>query len=68
MKILLIDRDADLAASIAFTLGHAGYESCIAPDGASALRLLDLESPDLVLLEHHPPAAERSPRSQWARL
>jgi DNA-binding response OmpR family regulator len=58
MKILLIDRDAELAASIAFTLRQIGCESCLADDSASAVRLLELESPDLVLLEHHAPAIQ----------
>src|SRR5262245_16781878 len=52
MKILLVDQDAELRALIAFTLGQSGFESCLAADQASALQLLELESPDLALLDN----------------
>jgi DNA-binding response OmpR family regulator len=55
MKILLVDQDEELRALIAFTLGQAGYESSPAADRAGALQLLELESPDLALLDHAPP-------------
>lgn len=55
MKILLVDQDEELRALIAFSLSQSGYESCLAADGARALRLLELESPDLAVLDHAPP-------------
>ena len=54
MKILLVDQDAELCALLAFTLGQSGYECCTASDRAAALQLLELESPDLALLDHTP--------------
>ena len=52
MKILLVDLDAELRALIAFALAQSGFESCLAVDEDSALKLLELESPDLALLDH----------------
>jgi len=51
MKILVVDRDAQFAALIAFALEQASYEICVAADKATALRHLLLESPDLALLD-----------------
>jgi DNA-binding response OmpR family regulator len=52
MKILVIDRDAQFAALMAFALEQASYEICLAPDRTTALRHLLLENPDLALLDH----------------
>src|SRR4030095_13781306 len=54
MKILLVDQDEELRALIAFTLGQSGYDSCMATDHASALQLLELESPVLALIDQGP--------------
>lgn len=54
MKILLVDQDAELCALLAFTLGQSGYECCMAADRAGALQLLELQSPDLALVDHTP--------------
>jgi len=54
MKILLVDQDEELRALIAFTLGQAGYESCVATDRAGALQMLELESPALALIDQGP--------------
>ena len=51
MKILVIDRDAQLAALMAFALEQASYEICVAADSATALRHLLLENPALALLD-----------------
>jgi DNA-binding response OmpR family regulator len=51
MKILVIDRDAQFAALMAFALEQASYEICLAADRATALRHLLLENPDLALLD-----------------
>ena len=61
MKILVIDRDAQFAALMAFALEQASYEICVAADKATALRHLLLESPDLALLDtSDDPTASRS--------
>ena len=51
MKILVIDRDAQFAALLAFALERASYEICVATDSATALRHLLLENPALALLD-----------------
>ena len=50
-RLLLVDDDADLRASLAEALGDAGYAVMEAADGQAALVLLDRERPDLVLLD-----------------
>jgi DNA-binding response OmpR family regulator len=52
MKIMVIDRDAQFAAMMAFALEQAAHEIVIGADRATALRHLLLESPDLALLDH----------------
>jgi DNA-binding response OmpR family regulator len=52
MKIMVIDRDEQFAAMIAFALEQAAHEIVIGADRSTALRHLLLESPDLALLDH----------------
>ncbi len=47
--ILLVEDDADVRSYVAETLGGLGYDVLEAPDGSSALRLLD-EYPSVALL------------------
>lgn len=49
--ILLVDDDALMRRSLAFTLEQAGYRTSAAADAEDALALLRLDSPDLVLLD-----------------
>ena len=51
MKILVIDRDAQFAALIAFALEQASYQICLAGDAQTALRHLEVQNPDLALLD-----------------
>lgn len=51
MKILVIDRDAQFAALIAFALEQASYQICLAADVRTALRHLQQQNPDLALLD-----------------
>ena len=57
MKLLSADDDKDLLALIAFTLSQAGYLVLKASDGTSAIRLIEAESPDLVILDIKMPGA-----------
>lgn len=52
MRVLLIERDVELASLLAFIFEQAGDESVLAIDRAGALQLLQLDNPDLVLIGH----------------
>ena len=49
--ILLIDDDALLRRSLAFSLENAGYQVTVATDAEAGLALLDGLSPQLLLLD-----------------
>jgi DNA-binding response OmpR family regulator len=55
MRILLVERDAELASLLAFVLDQGGHDSSLAVDRAGALQLLQLEGPDLALLAQGAP-------------
>ena len=50
-KILIVDDDPLLRAMAATTLRHVGYEIDEAEDGERALRLVEVSSYDLLLLD-----------------
>jgi DNA-binding response OmpR family regulator len=50
-RILVVDDDKQLLRLIQSYLGQAGYEVLAAADGATALRLIRGERPDLVILD-----------------
>jgi DNA-binding response OmpR family regulator len=50
-KILLVEDETSLQATIAYNLKKAGYEISTAADGESALELARNQHPDLVLLD-----------------
>ena len=49
--ILVVDDERDLADLVAVNLELAGYRASRAHDGAEALRMIEQEAPDLVLLD-----------------
>jgi len=51
VKALVVDDDRVLADLIAFTLRRAGFAAVQAGDAAGALRLLEREDPDLLILD-----------------
>lgn len=51
MKILIVDDDNELRDLIGFALRQAGYITVAAGDGPEALRLFEVEQPDLVVLD-----------------
>jgi len=50
-RILVVEDDADLRASVAQTLQEEGYEVDVARNGRDALEALTRSAPDLVLLD-----------------
>mgnify|MGYP001765505500 FL=1 len=50
-KILIVDDDRDLTASLARVLEAHGYDVAAAPSGADGLKALLAERPDLVVLD-----------------
>jgi DNA-binding response OmpR family regulator len=54
-RILLVEDDSDLATLYRGVLRMAGFECLCASDGWNALRMVDDERPDLVVLDIHLP-------------
>lgn len=50
-KILIVDDDKDLVASLEQVLLAKGYEVASAADGVEGLKALEAEKPDLVILD-----------------
>lgn len=50
-KILLVDDERDITSNLAAFLGRSGYLTLTAADGEEALHKLDLETPDLIVLD-----------------
>jgi len=50
-KILAVDDDKDVLKLLETALGRAGYDVATALDGPSALKYIDAEHPDLMLLD-----------------
>ena len=50
-KILVVDDERVLAETIAYNLEQAGYQVTLAGDGASALKAIAHETPDLIILD-----------------
>jgi DNA-binding response OmpR family regulator len=51
MKILVVDDDRELADLLRYTFQRAGYRVMTAFDGESALKICQLEMPDVVVLD-----------------
>jgi len=50
-RVLVVDDEPTLLATLRFNLEREGYEVIVAADGAEALMLAEQEQPDLVLLD-----------------
>lgn len=50
-KVLIVDDEPNIVASLEFLLRQCGYEVHVAADGAAALRQVQAVAPDLVLLD-----------------
>jgi two-component system, chemotaxis family, CheB/CheR fusion protein len=51
LRVLVVEDDADLAASLAGWLGRCGHEVRVATDGTAALRATEASHPDVMLLD-----------------
>lgn len=51
VKILVVDDNVDAADSLSLLLQLSGHELTVAHDGAEALRLLEQDVPDMILLD-----------------
>jgi two-component system response regulator VicR/two-component system response regulator RegX3 len=49
--LLLVDDEAPLCESLAYSLGKEGYEVTTAPDGHSAIKQFHKQVPDIILLD-----------------
>jgi len=54
-RVLVVDDDAVICELVAMTLGDHGYVTRRASDAREALHLIELETPDVVLLDVHLP-------------
>lgn len=50
-KILIVEDEPGLVKLLEYNLQRQSYQTCVCLDGAKAMRLLDREEPDLVLLD-----------------
>jgi len=50
-RILVVEDEADIAALVAYQLAHAGYQVRTASTGREALRAVESDPPDLVVLD-----------------
>ena len=50
-RILVVEDEPDISALVAYQLAHAGFQVRTASTGREALRALDTETPDLVVLD-----------------
>lgn len=57
-KILVVDDEKNLRTLYQSELGHEGYEVAVAADGQEALRLLEVDRPDLVILDIRMPGLD----------
>lgn len=51
MRLLVVDDDSDVRDSLALSLEFEGYSVATAPDGEQALRSVDAERPDLMIVD-----------------
>lgn len=50
-RVLIVDDEPDVLKMLKMVLELEGYETLLASDGQTALRRIELEEPDLVLLD-----------------
>ena len=50
-KILVVDDEAYIVELVKFNLEKEGYQVIVASDGRNALKMVQTEQPDLVLLD-----------------
>lgn len=50
-KLLIVDDEPDIAASIQYVLTQEGFLTLLAHDGVKAIQLVEAEKPDLIILD-----------------
>lgn len=50
-RILVVEDESDIAALVAYQLAHSGYQVRTATSGGEALKAIEVEPPDLVVLD-----------------
>lgn len=50
-KLLIVDDEVDIAASIQYLLSQEGFSTVMAHDGLKAMQLYEAERPDLIILD-----------------
>lgn len=50
-KLLIVDDEVDIASSIQYVLNQEGFSTLLAHDGTEAIRLIEAEKPDLIILD-----------------
>jgi DNA-binding response OmpR family regulator len=51
LAVLIVDDEAEFAATLAERLNLRGFRASVAPDGESALKRLEADKPDIMLLD-----------------
>ncbi len=50
-KVLVVDDESDVRAFLSDLLTDAGYDVCLAEDGLEAMKMIEADEPDLILLD-----------------
>lgn len=58
MRILVVDDEPDIRATVQAMLEIEGYEVAVAANGADALAAIEREAPDLILLDMRMPVLD----------
>ena len=58
INVLIVDDGADSRTSMKALLGLHGYQADVAPSGADALRILEYQWPDVILLDLRMPTMD----------
>lgn len=50
-KLLIVDDEVDIVSSIQYVLNQEGFATLLAHDGTEAIKLIETEKPDLIILD-----------------
>jgi DNA-binding response OmpR family regulator len=54
-RVLVVDDDDQIRRAIASSLARSGFDVSTAPDGAPALRICEVATPDIVVVDYNMP-------------
>ena len=60
IEVMLVDDEADFTKPVAFWLKSRGYSVTVAPEGKSALRMIEKNKPDIIFLDLRMPVMDGS--------